>query len=125
MSKNRDYTRYSKESAETAMPTAPVEVEVRAVEPEQESTVEEPKFEGPMAVEPEVVAPKYLTGIVTDCAKLNVRMDPHPTSTILGVVVAETELIVSEVESTNDFYKVCTPAGLEGYCMKRFVTILP
>lgn len=124
MSKKRDYTRYSKELVETkepvvetVSPTETIEEEIHTAEPEQieESKIEESKIE----------RPQYPTGVVTDCLKLNVRSDPHPTATILGVVTAATELIVIKAESTKDFYKICTPAGLEGYCMKKFVTIMP
>ena len=127
MSKKRDYTKYSKEPVETMEPVEtvtedivePVET-VEPVEVERESMVEECKIE-----EPKVEESKYLTGIVTDCLHLNVREDPHPTATILGVISASTELIIIEEESTTDFYKICTSAGLEGYCMKKFITILP
>lgn len=130
MSNNRDYTRYSKEPVESKKPVEVIETEepMTTVEPNENvtediQTVEveqEPKIE-----EPKVEEPKYITGIVTDCVKLNVREDPHPTATILGAITAATELIVDKEASTNDFYKICTPAGLEGYCMKKFVTIMP
>lgn len=138
MGKKRDYTRYSKgpvESSETievevadnSIETAaelsqPVEVEVetttevmQTAKVEQEPEVEEPKIE----------ESKFVTGIVTDCVKLNVREDPDPTATILGTITAATELIVSKEESTEDYYKICTSVGLEGYCMKKFITIMP
>lgn len=119
MSKNRDYTRYSKEPIEvkeSVESKAVIEVEEHvetAVECELE--IEEPKVE----------ETKYVTGIVTDCLKLNVREDPYPTATILGIITASTELIVNTEESVDEFYKVCTATGLEGYCMKKFVTIMP
>lgn len=130
MSKKRDYTRYSKEPVESKKPVEVIETEetmtavepienvtedIQTVEVEQESKVEESKIE----------EPKYITGIVTDCVKLNVREDPYLTATILGAITAATELIVDKEASTNDFYKICTSAGLEGYCMKKFVTIMP
>lgn len=127
MSKKRDYTRYSKgpvesmESVETAVEDVVEPVET-AVEPaETVATVEqEPKIEEPKAEESESIV-----GIVTDCLKLNVREHPNSTAAILGVITASTDLIIIEEESTKDFYKICTSAGLEGYCMKKFITILP
>lgn len=122
MSKNRDYTRYSKDSSEVKE-TVNAEVSEESIEPmvedtvtaEVESNVEEPKNE----------ESKPVIGIVTDCVRLNVRKDPNRSSEVLGVITAETELIIIEEESTDEFYKICTSAGLEGYCMKSFVTIMP
>ena len=117
MSKNRDYTKYSKEPIENKNPIEdknPIEVVAEDI-----STTEEIKQE------PKIEETNYVTGIVTDCAKLNVRESPYPTATILGVISASTELIVDKAESTEDFYKICTSVGLEGYCMKRYITIMP
>lgn len=127
MGKNRDYTRYSKDSieskkpVESAEPIKPVEIE-EAVENVVEP-VAEPEME--VAQEPKVEEANYVTGIVKDCLKLNVREDPYPTAMILGAVAESSELIVDKAASTEDFYKVCTPVGLEGYCMKQFITIIP
>lgn len=125
MSNKRDYTRYSKEPVESKKPVEVIETEepkmaVESIEPVAEDiqTVEVDR-------ESKSEEPKYVTGIVTDCVKLNVREDPHPTATIIGAITAATELIVDKEASTNDFYKICTSAGLEGYCMKKFVTIMP
>ena len=127
MSKKRDYTRYSKESVEPIDTIEVVGTTETVEEPKIEETkVEETKVEETKVEEmPKIEKPKYLTGVVTDCPKLNVRLDPYPSSTILGVVAAGTEVIVIEAESTDDFYRICTSAGLEGYCMKKFVTITP
>lgn len=128
MSKKRDYTRFSKgpvesmesvedivEPVETGVedvvePVETVVENIQIVEAEQESTDEEPK---------------YVTGTVTDCVKLNVREYPNSTAMILGTIHADAELIVDNEESTEDFYKIYTSVGLEGYCMKKFITIKP
>lgn len=123
MGKNRDYTKYSKgpveptESIEIKAPDNSIETTTKLIQPvevEQQPMIEEPKVE----------EPKFVTGIVTDCVRLNVREDPNSTATILGTITASTELIVSKEESTDEYYKICTSAGLEGYCMKKFVTIM-
>ena len=126
MSKKRDYTRYSKgpvesmESVETVVEDAVEPAETVVEDVEQEPKIEEVKAEEPKAEESESIV-----GIVTDCLKLNVREQPNSTAAILGVITASTDLIIIEEESTKDFYKICTSAGLEGYCMKKFITILP
>lgn len=121
MSKNRDYTRYSKVPTDSKEPVESIEtIETVIDDIPIEEVGQEPKVE-----ESKIEESKYVTGIVTDCLKLNVREDPYPTATILGVISAATELIVIDEESTKDFYKICTSVGLEGYCMKKFITIMP
>lgn len=100
MSKKRDYTKFS---------SAPAEPEnVREV-------VEE-------VVEHYV---EHKSGVVTDCIRLNVRKEPNTNAEVACVVGVAEDLNVFENESTEDFYKVRTMDGVEGYCMKRFVTINP
>lgn len=119
MSKNRDYTRYSKGANET------VET-VNTFDPgcSEEPIVEDAYVEMPV-VEEKVEESKPIIGVVANCSKLNVRENPYPTADVLGVINADTELIISEAESNKEFYKICTASGLEGYCMKKFVTIMP
>lgn len=121
MSKKRDYTRYSKspvDSMDTVNPAETVTEDVTPVEVEPETTTE-------VEQKSQAEEPKFVTGIVTDCAKLNVREDPDSTASILGTITASTELIVNKEESTEDYYKICTSVGLEGYCLKRYITIMP
>lgn len=129
MSKKRDYTRYSKDPVETKEAVEPVVEpvveDIPTVEVEQEPKIEEPKIEEPKIEEPKIEEPKLIIGVVTDCLKLNVRARPDAKAMILGVITAATELIITEEEPAKDFYKICTSAGLEGYCMKKFVTIMP
>lgn len=62
-------------------------------------------------------------GIVTNCKKLNIRKEPKPDAAIIGNVDCQTELMIDETESTDDFYKICTATGIEGFCMRKFVTV--
>lgn len=118
MSNNRDYTRYSKENANLTEAVEPVEV-VEVVE-ETAEVIEEPMVEEPIIDES-----KHISGVVVDCVKLNVREHPNPNADILGIINEGSEVLVNEEESTDDFYKICTSAGLEGYCMRKFVSIMP
>jgi len=68
---------------------------------------------------------KIKIGLVTDCNKLNVRERPTVESPVVCEVVSQTELMIDEKESTEEFYKVCTAAGIEGFCMKKFIAIQP
>lgn len=109
---NRDYTKYAKEYVE-----AVEKVETLIHEADEEADEE--------AVEkaPEPVV-KPVVGIVTDCARLNVRKEPSADAEVAFVIDATTSLVVFEEESTEDFYKICTSAGTEGYCMKRYITLM-
>lgn len=100
MSKN--YRNYSKQ------PEQPV---VEAVE---EPVVQEPVTE--VEVTP-------VTGIVSDCSRLNVRRSPVPTAAVVGIVDRGASVQIDEEKSTAEFYKVCTASGVEGFCMKKFITV--
>lgn len=79
----------------------------------------------PEVKEPEKVEKvKPTIGIVTDCIKLNVRKEPNTDAEIVCTIDASTDLVINENESTEDFYKICTVAGIEGYCVKRYITII-
>lgn len=69
-------------------------------------------------------ANNQVNGVVSDCEKLNVRLAPDKNSEVVCIIDQATELIIELDKSTDDFYKIITSAGLNGYCMKKFVTIL-
>ncbi|MDD2285623.1 MAG: SH3 domain-containing protein [Paludibacter sp.] len=64
-------------------------------------------------------------GIVTGCKKLNIREKPTVEAPVVCEIVCRTELMIDEKESTEEFYKVCTAAGIEGFCMRKFIAIQP
>ena len=55
--------------------------------------------------------------------KLYVRKEPSVDSEPVGIVTLNDDLAIDEYHSTDDFYKVYTSNGLEGYCVKKFVRI--
>lgn len=116
MSKHHNYSNYSKNNETEEVMTPPVEEEVT----ETVDTVEQPKVKEP-AEEP---VPVNKTGMVTDCAKLNVRKNPNTNSEVLCVIEAASKVVIDEENSTGGFYKVCTESGVEGYCMKKFIKIV-
>lgn len=101
----RDYTKYSKE----VKPVVQEEVVETVVEPVVEQTEVEPV--------------KPVIGVVTNCLKLNVRAEPKPTAEALCVLDRDSEVSVYKAESTDEYYKVCTAAGIEGYCVKFFIRV--
>lgn len=102
---NKDYTKFSNQKIETKV------VEVQNGVVETENVVEET---------PEV---EFKIGVVANCRKLNVRKAPFVDADIACVINEDTFVEVNELESTEDFYKVCTAAGVNGYCMKDFIEI--
>lgn len=99
----------------------PTQEETPIVEPEVPSQEETP-------VDPEIPKedPKPVMGVVTNCIKLNVRrrprVDPKPTS-VVATLPALTDVEIDEGKSTEEFYKICTAAGIEGFCMKKFIAV--
>lgn len=81
------------------------------------------------AVEPELVVetvetvelPKKVTGVVNNCARLNVRSKPDATADVVCVLNAKFEVEIDVTKSNDEWFSVCTAAGIEGYCMKKFV----
>lgn len=68
-----------------------------------------------------VALPKTVDGIVVNCGKLNVRVEPSIDSDIVTVLNAMSEIEINVAESTGEWFKVCTATGIEGYCMRKFV----
>lgn len=64
-----------------------------------------------------------ITGIVIDCKKLRVRNTPGLDSDIICEIEAGSIVEIDEVNSTEEFYKVCTETGIDGYCMKKFIKV--
>ena len=106
---------YSKDfKKDNAVPEVEETVEVteeQNVEPEVEETVE-------VAEESTVI-----TGVVTNCVKLNVRVIPQQYGKIRQVINESSKVQIDEKESTDEYYKVYTESGIEGYCKKEFITI--
>lgn len=68
-----------------------------------------------------VLEEKTIIGIVSNCSKLNVREKPTKDSEVKCVLNEGTEVIIDIENSTNTWYYVTTPSGIEGYCMTQFI----
>lgn len=64
-----------------------------------------------------------IVGIVTNCLKLNIRKEPIKDSKVAAIVTCLDELRIDPNASTDDWYAVYTAAGIEGFCMKKFVAV--
>lgn len=118
MSHKHNYTNYSKPQ-ET--PVAPVTEEVVASVVEDEPVVTpDPEVTPVVDDEPEN---DEVIGVVVDCERLNVRKEPSADADVLTTIPKGAEVQIDIFESTNDFYKVCTEAGVEGFCMAAYIKV--
>lgn len=129
MSKNKNYhnyQNYQNRNFQNNTPVAKVEEEP-VVEVQQEEVIDvvdvietpaEPVNEP--EVQPEV---KTVTGTVNGCEKLNVRVAPNAEATPATVINKGATVVIDEKLSTDEWYRVCTETGVEGYCMKQFIKV--
>lgn len=65
----------------------------------------------------------FATGVVTDCLRLNIRKTSSPDGEVLAIIDLLSEVLVDLEASTDEFYKVFTAAGIEGFCMKKYIVL--
>lgn len=112
MSNKKLYMGYDEETESLADVTEEVEEEIAEVnEPEE--------------VEEEVAeeADGTVVGYVSGCLKLNIREEGYPGANVVCVVPEKTALLIEVAESNDEWYKVYTETGMEGFCMKQYVTL--
>ena len=66
---------------------------------------------------------KSVIGIVSDCKRLRVRADATTESAVICEIEESYIVVIDMTESTDEFYKIHTEAGAEGYCMRKFIEI--
>lgn len=60
-------------------------------------------------------------GIVVGCEKLNVRKEPSVNSEVVFEFPRSMEVEIFAEKSTEDWFYVCNAAGIEGFCMKKYI----
>ena len=70
-----------------------------------------------------VTLSETVTGVVTNCAKLNVRAKPSIESDVVCVLDAMSEIEINITEFIDEWLSVCIAAGIKGYCMRKFVDV--
>lgn len=105
--------------------TLEVEEEIFEIKDVSTKNHEEPTLEIEENTEPPVITEKKLVrGIVVNCFSLNVRKRPRTDpNNVITVIPVSTEVEIDLEKSNDEFYKVYTSAGIEGYCMKKFIAI--
>ena len=61
--------------------------------------------------------------VVTDCTRLNVRAEADHNARVIDVIPALTEIVIDAGASTDEFYRVHTAEGIEGFCMKKYIAV--
>lgn len=121
-----------KESTEEVNETIEqVEETVNEVEESTNKTAETTKEVTEEVTEPEAIVPSIennvenneIIGKISGFEKLYVRKEASKDSEPVGIVTDKDDLSIDVAHSTDDFYKVITSNGLEGYCVKEFVKI--
>lgn len=95
-------------------------VEEKIDEVKEELHREEPTIEK-VHVEEETIKPTYI-GVVSGAAKVYMRTDADKESEPVYTLDEGDELEIID-DSNEEWYNVCNSAGIEGFIMKKFVTV--
>lgn len=110
----RNYTQYSNNKKKTTTNAVPVET----LKPISETVTPVELVEETVET---VTLPETVEGVVVNCAKLNVRVEPNLNGEIICVLDVMSEIEIDVTKSTDEWLKICTATGVEGYCMRKFV----
>lgn len=88
-----------------------------------EEVVPSPEPDETVEAEAEAQESDLVIGVVKNCVRLNIREEPNISAPIITEVNALSELMVDLEKVAEKWYSVCTEAGIEGFCMKKFVAI--
>lgn len=92
--------------------------------PENENITMDPEVTAPVAgTDEEAQESTELVGTVANCVRLNVREAPNPTAPVICTIPRGTEVVIVEDESTDEFYAVYTATGIDGFCMKQYISV--
>lgn len=89
------------------------------VEPITEEVVEETPVQEVAPVKQKEVK----KGVVTGCERLNVRVSPKITADVAAVINKDTEVILYDKQTNDEWYKVRVNDELKGFCMKKYITV--
>ena len=120
MSNKKLYMGYHEETKSLADVTEEVEDEIAEVNESEE--VEEELTEE-VTKEATKEADSTVVGYVSGCLKLNIREEGYLGANVVCVVPEKTALLIEVAESNDEWYKVYTETGMEGFCMKQYVTL--
>lgn len=129
MSQNKNYSKFSQKKENVNLEEIFPETEAVEVDTEQEPimdpVVEEEAEQTQEIVEEsqKVEEAVQTVGFVDNCECLRVRKESNVDSEELCIINKLSEVVIDLDNSTDYFYKVKTSEGVEGYCMKKFITV--
>lgn len=119
-----DYSKYSNKKRENATKhESRIDVDPVTITEDEPVVVAEPTIEVELVKETvnTMTLPKTAKGVVANCAKLNVRVAPNPAGAVVCVLEVGSEFEINTAKSTDEWFSICTAAGVKGYCMRKFV----
>ena len=129
MSQNKNYSKFSQKKENVNLEEIFPETEAVEADAEQEPIMdpvveEEAEQTQEIVEESQKVEESVQTvGFVDNCECLRVRKESNVDSEELCIISKLSEVVIDLDNSTDYFYKVTTSEGVEGYCMKKFITI--
>lgn len=66
--------------------------------------------------------PESMYGKVFGTDRLNVRANPSMDAEVVCRINKDDVVLIDENLSTDDWYSICTENGMEGFCMKEFIS---
>ena len=129
MSYNKNYSKFSQKKESVNLEEIFPETEAVEADAEQEPimdpVVEEEAEQAQEIVEEsqKVEEAVQTVGFVDNCECLRVRKESNVDSEELCIISKLSEVVIDLDNSTDYFYKVKTSEGVEGYCMKKFITV--
>ena len=129
MSHNKNYSKFSQKKENVNLEEIFPETEGVEADTEQEPIMD-PVVEAEAEQAQEIVEESQeveeavpTVGFVDNCECLRVRKESNVDSEELCIINKLSEVVIDLDNSTDYFYKVTTSEGVEGYCMKKFITI--
>ena len=129
MSYNKNYSKFSQKKENVNLEEIFPETEAAEADVEQEPIMD-PIVEAEAEQAQEIVEESQeveeavpTVGFVDNCECLRVRKESNVDSEELCIINKLSEVVIDLDNSTDYFYKVTTSEGVEGYCMKKFITI--
>ena len=65
---------------------------------------------------------ELLSGFINH-SETNIYSDPNRNSEIVCEIQSLTEVLIDLANSSDDFYKIYTVIGMEGFCEKEYITV--
>ena len=123
MSHHHNYSKYSEQPKVEKPVIEESVVEVEEIQDSADETINNEIVNQPVSENVEEQISENIIGIVSNTQKLRVRKEGNVDSEVLCVLDKDTEVNIDLENSAEFFYKIVTPAGVEGYCMKEYITI--